>query len=228
VSAAPRPTLFDRAFAERAARSLARRDPRLRGFARSYGPVRLPPRRPGGGFAFLARAVVYQQLAIPAASAIARRLEERCGGPPNPRALRRLGAEHLAACGLSRPKIRTLLALSEAELSGALRLRGLGRLGDAAVEARLVALPGIGAWTARIFTLFHLGRPDVFPEGDLALRDAMASLLGEPEAMNERGAARLAERWSPQRSTVAWWLWRARSGAPPGLRDDPQKGKPKR
>ncbi|RMG46298.1 MAG: DNA-3-methyladenine glycosylase 2 family protein [Acidobacteria bacterium] len=214
-----RPTLFDPERARRDAARLARRDPLCRRLADLYGPARLRPRRPGGAFAYLVRVVLYQQLALPAAAAIHERLAARLGGrPPDAASLLRLGESGLRECGVSRPKARALLALAEAVASGELRPRGLARLSDEEIERRLVAIPGIGPWSAAIFMLFHLGRRDVFPATDLGLRAAAAMLAGEKEPWSPARLASRAEAWRPCRSTAAWWLWRHRSGTIPGLR----------
>lgn len=215
-----RPSLFDVAVVETAANELPRLDPDLRPLADALGPVRPPRRRPGGGLAFLARSVVYQQLAIPAARAIAGRLEDACGGPEriDPDSLSRLGFEGLRALGLSSSKARTVRVLAESVRSGRLSLLGLARRDDREVIERLSELPGIGPWTAEMFLIFHLGRVDVMPATDLALRHAVGDVCGDgspwpPGALTQRGRI-----WSPYRSVVALWLWRWRSGRTPGLR----------
>lgn len=213
-------TLFDPERARAAERALARRDPRLAELVRAFAPVDLPRRRPGGGFSFLVRSVLYQQLAIPAARAITGRVETACaaGGALRAEALLRLGAKGLAPLGVSGPKARTLLGLAEAERAGALRTAGLSRLPDERVTERLTEQRGIGRWTAQMFLIFHLGRPDVFPEGDLGVRHALATLLGEPEPPGPARALAAAETWRPDRTMAALLLWRLRSGRPAAIR----------
>ncbi len=215
-----RPSLFQPAVAHRAARELSRGDPKLAALIEQAGRLRLPARQPGGAFAFLVRAVVFQQLAAPAASAIHRRLRRTLGDPRGvvtPPALTRAGAHGLASCGVSSPKARTLLGLADAVTKGELRPAELWRLDDEALRGRLCLLHGIGPWTAEVFMMFHLGRPDIWPSGDLGIRCAVAALHGDATPWPARRVAEYGERWRPWRSAAAWWLWRARSGAPPGV-----------
>jgi DNA-3-methyladenine glycosylase II len=216
------PTLFDRTTADRAARELAARDPALRPLIRSCGPVRLPPRPPGGAFAFLSRTVIYQQLAIPAARRIHERFVREVAPEDGRVTPERLGATppaRLARAGVSRPKQRALRELALAVLEGRLVPSGLSRRDDGAVAEAITALPGFGRWSAEMFLLFHLGRPDVFPATDLGIRYGIAELEQDrPETpMPARDAAERAEVWRPWRSAAAWWLWYHRSGRRPGV-----------
>ena len=216
------PTLFDRATADRAARELSARDRALRPLIRRGGPVRLPPRPRGGAFAFLARTVIYQQLAIPAARRIHQRLVELVApgdGRVTPERLRAIPAESLSRAGVSRPKQRALEELTVAVLEGRLAPRGLAQRDDQAVGEAIASLRGFGRWSAEMFLLFHLGRPDVFPATDLGIRYGIAALERAPggEPMDPKDAARRAEAWRPWRSAAAWWLWYHRSGRRPGI-----------
>lgn len=214
----PALSLFEPSVARRAARELSRRDRALAEVIKGVGPLRLPPRLAGGAFAFLVRAVVFQQLAAPAASAIHGRVRRALGdgrGAVAPAALRRAGAPGLAACGVSAPKARTLLGLAAAVEDGSLQPGALWRLDDDAVRERLCRLHGIGPWTAEIFLMFHLGRPDVWPATDLGIRYAVAALHGDQAPWPPRRVAEHGEAWRPWRSAAAWWLWNRRSGQPP-------------
>lgn len=214
-----RESLFDAAFATRAARELSRRDPRLAHLAEQHGPALLGPPGPGGAFGYLARSILHQQLASAAARTITARAVARCGerGRLTPESLLAAGEDNLRACGVSRPKIRTLLALAHATLSGEVVLTGLNRQSDDAIIERLVTVPGIGPWTVQMLLIFHLGRPDVFPENDLAVREGVRALVQEAAPLKPRTAAAIAEAWAPHRSTVSWWMWRHRSGKRPGI-----------
>lgn len=176
------------------------------------GTVRL--RRSEPGFAGLAGIVVAQQLSVASANAIHGRLATLVD-PVTAAGLAAANEAELRACGLSRPKIRTLRALAEAELSGALDFAGLGADDPEAARAALTKVSGIGPWTADIFLLFGLGHADIFPAGDLALKNAVAealALAGQPSTAELEG---LAACWSPWRGVAAclfWAYYRARRG----------------
>lgn len=160
-------------------------------------PLRLQPE----GFATLLRAIVGQQISTAAAGAIFARLE--AAGFTDPGAIRAAGADALRGCGLSRPKARLVLALAER----APELDRLARLGDAEARAALVALPGVGPWTADIYLLSALGRPDVLPAADIALREAARRLFGLPARPSPRELAGMGAAWAPWRAVAARALW---------------------
>ena len=181
------------------AKWLAAREARFAHALSLTGP--LPLRRRPDGFTALLDAIVSQQVSVASADAIWRRLEaaELTGEG------RVAGAseDDLRACGLSRQKIRYALALSQARLDyPALRVAP-----DGDVVAALVALPGIGRWTAEIYAMFSLGRADVFAPGDLALQEATRVLFGLPERPGEKALRAMAEAWSPWRAVAARALW---------------------
>jgi len=117
------------------------------------------------------------------------------------------GEQGLRACGLSGPKIRTFLGVAEAEITGAIDFDTLRDLDDQAVTEALVALKGIGPWTAEIYLLTCLGRRDVWPAGDLALQEAMKLALGLDARPKAADTHDLAEPWRPWRSVAARLLW---------------------
>ncbi|GGE28719.1 3-methyladenine DNA glycosylase [Primorskyibacter flagellatus] len=177
--------------------ALARMDPALARIAHLVPPLR---RRPAG-FATLFQAIVGQQVSTASAAAIWARVE--AAGLHHPAAVASAGEDGLRAAGLSRPKIRYALALAGAGLDFA----ALDSLPDDAVIAELVALPGIGRWTAEIYALTALGRADVFPAGDLALQEAARILYDLDDRPDERTMRAMAERWSPWRAVAARLLW---------------------
>lgn len=156
-------------------------------------------------FGALARAIVHQQVSIYAGRAIVGRLAAACGGEVDPAAVLRLADEDLRSVGLSRQKSVYIRALAKAAVAGL--LEDVGREPEDEVVARLVALPGIGVWTAKMFCLFHLGRPDVFSGDDLGLREAVRVLDGTAVAPTAAEAERRAEVWRPYRSVAAVVLW---------------------
>ncbi len=166
-------------------------------------------RKRGGHFASLCRAIVSQQLADRAAATIWARLLQGLGAPrgPSPATLASMDDDGLRAVGISRPKVRYLLALSEAFDIGPLRNYRFSRRSDAEIIEVLTEVPGVGRWTAEMFLIFSMHRPDVFAAGDLALRNAIARLDGcarpSPVDCTSRAAV-----WGPWRSLASLYLWR--------------------
>lgn len=178
---------------------LAAREP---AFARALavcGP--LPLRRREDGFAALLDAIVGQQVSVASARAIWARLE--AAGLCAPDAWGSMSDEALRALGLSRQKARYGRALAAAGIDYA----ALRAAPDAEVVARLVAIPGIGPWTAEIYAMFALGRADVFAPGDLALQEAARALFGLASRPGAAELRRMAEAWSPWRAVAARTLW---------------------
>ncbi|GGI94233.1 DNA-3-methyladenine glycosylase family protein [Streptomyces brasiliensis] len=167
------------------------------------------PDIPRDHYGMLLRAIVAQNISNNAARAIYRRLKERCGGhPPSPEDILRQDPDELrTATGLSRAKTTTLLSLSERILSGELELARLHRLADDAVVAQLVAVKGIGTWTADMFMIFHLHRPDVLPVGDLGIRHAVQKVYELPGPPRPAEVGKIGEPWRPWRSTACMYLW---------------------
>ncbi|MFK8252711.1 DNA-3-methyladenine glycosylase family protein [Ancylobacter terrae] len=204
---------------ERALSDLARLDPRLAPILAATGAPRL--RRRAAGFAGLAGIVIAQQVSAASARAIEARLTAVLGGEPDAARVLAAGEAGLRAGGLSTPKIRTLAALARSVDAGNLDFERLHALPSPAARAALVALPGIGPWTAEVYLLFALGRADAFPAGDLAVQIAAAEALGHPERLAAPALEAIAEDWRPLRGVAAQLLWayyasrRAGRGAPP-------------
>lgn len=184
--------------------ALRRSCPTLR---RLHDVVGDPPlRRQETGFKGLAAIVVAQQLSAASANAIWRRTAETVR-PFRPEVLAALSDEALRGAGLSRPKIRTLRAMSEAAASGALDFRRLHRLSEEQMREALTSVRGIGPWTADIYLMFCLGRPDAFAPGDLALQLSAQSAFSLKSRPSAAEIEALAERWRPWRSVAALILW---------------------
>jgi DNA-3-methyladenine glycosylase II len=178
---------------------LARAEPRFRDAFQLTGP--LPLRRRADGFAPLLGAIVSQHVSVAAADAIWRRME--AAGATDPEGLALLPDGTLRACGLSRQKMAYTRALAESGID----YEGLRVLPTDEVVRTLVAVKGIGVWTAEIYAMFSLGRADVFAPGDLALQDAARMLFGLDARPGERKLRAMAEAWSPWRAVAARLLW---------------------
>jgi len=184
------------------------RDPSFGPLVRKVGPIRLRPVA-DGHFASLLRAVVYQQLAGKAAAAIHARVLEALGGRVTPDAVLAVDEGVLRASGLSRSKVRAVRDLADQISSGAVVLDDLDDVSDDEIVERLVRVWGIGPWTARMFLLFQLRRPDVWPAGDLGVRVGWARIHGLDEPPEAKALAAAADGYRPWRSAVAWYCWRA-------------------
>jgi DNA-3-methyladenine glycosylase II len=172
--------------------------------------------RPSDHYGALVRGVVGQQLSTKAAQAIYGRLTNRFGGrTPTPVEVLAEDPEELrAAAGLSRAKVQYLRSLAEHVLNGALELDRLDELPDEEVIAELVAVRGLGTWSAHMFLMFHLGRPDVLPVGDLGIRRAVMVRYGLPELPGPVEMERIAEPWRPNRTLACRFLWRSLAATP--------------
>jgi DNA-3-methyladenine glycosylase II len=202
-------------WAERGLTVLALSDPALHGVLARAGP--LPWRGRPAGFPGLLQAICGQQISNRAAGAIWSRLRLLPGALEPAGLLTLDDAELCGLAGLSRPKAAHARSLATAILEGRLRLDALPSMEDEEAVAHLSAVRGLGRWTAQVHLLFAENRPDVFPEGDLALAAALAHLRGLPARPTPRALAALAEEWRPCRSLAArllWHHWRHATGRP--------------
>ena len=191
---------------------LLRADPQLRSVVDSVGPIELRSKRPY--FWTLCRAILAQQVSSAAARTITARVqalypEER---HPRPHSILDTSSQRLREAGVSRQKARYLRALAEAFVHGSLKNVVFSKLDDVEVLDRLTQIVGIGRWTAEMFLIFSLRRPDVFPIDDLGIRRGMRTLFGSEQA---EAAIQRAEPWRPFRTVACLYLWRAVSDLPP-------------
>ena len=185
-------------------RTLARRDRGLAGLVARHGPPPLWARRPG--FTTLLRIILEQQVSLASAGALYNRLARRVR-PLDPVGILGLGTVGLQGLGLTRQKAGYAYALANRVAGGQLALSRLGRCSDAEVLERLTEVPGIGPWTAGIYLLMALRRPDVWPPGDLALQKAMGRLQGSGSTLTAMEIDRITAAWRPLRAVAARILW---------------------
>ncbi len=197
--------------------ALTRKDPALRKLVRVVGPCTMGwdrTRRPH--FAELARMICYQQLAGAAARTIHGRFEALFDGHPTPDAVLAISNDALRGAGLSAAKAASIRDLAVRVDAGEVKLARMGRLPDDEVVRELTLVRGIGRWTAEMFLLFQLGRPDVWPVDDLGVRKGYSLIYGLPAMPVARDLDPLGERFRPYRSVVAWYCWRAVDTVVPG------------
>jgi len=157
----------------------------------------------------LVRAVIAQQVSTAAAKTITGRLVVKCEGSITPERVGALSAKQLQSVGLTGAKVRTLSELTSAALSGEINFRRFANMSDEEIIQELVPLFGIGRWTVEMFLIFHLGRLDVWPVDDLAVRRGWDNLHGNSEPIKPKELQRLGEQFVGMRSVVAWYCWRA-------------------
>jgi len=184
--------------------ALAEADPRLKPLTERFSHIIYRQRE--GGFTALLRLIVEQQLSVKAADTITARLHAGLGDV-SPRALLAHDDDRMRGYGLSRPKIAYARGLAEAIDSGAFDVTALRELETDDAAKALIALKGIGRWTAEVYLMFSEGRLDLFPVGDIALREAVGWLDGLDSRPNEAYCAERALTWSPYRSIAAHLLW---------------------
>ena len=192
---------------------LSAADPTLARLIATVGPFRMELKSSRSVFGALAEAIVYQQLSNKAAATIFGRVEAlfpRAKQGFTPAHILRTPDEKLRACGLSRAKVLALQDLARRVDSGELpTLDEAHGLEDAALIERLVQVRGIGRWSAEMFLMFRLGRPDVLPLDDYSLRKAYAKAFNKRKLPEPKALARIGEKWRPYRTVASWYLWRA-------------------
>lgn len=199
------PSRLDRASLATAVQALTARDRGLANIVNAYG---LPPlwARPGG-FKTLVRIILEQQVSLASAASLYRRLAMQIPGGFEPTAILATGVSGLRDLGVTRQKSAFLCSLAAHVSDGRLRLDRLSRLPDEEVARQLTQVSGIGPWTANVYLLIVLRRPDIWPPGDLALHKAIARLRKLPALPNSDQATKMAERWAPFRAVAARILW---------------------
>lgn len=200
-SAAVRPVYWNQA-----KRALTRADPVLAAIIRCHPRVHLSPR--GDPFHTLARSIVGQQISVKAAQAV---WERMCTALPavSPTHVTSVSKQTLLACGLSQRKVEYMVGLSAHFASGRIVPQRWETMSDEEVIAELIEVRGIGRWTAEMFLIFNLLRPDVLPVDDLGLQRAICLAYRGGRKLGERSLRRIAATWKPWRSVATWYLWRS-------------------
>jgi DNA-3-methyladenine glycosylase II len=189
-----------------AKKHLAKNDPVLKKIIRSCRDVDMESR--GDAFQTLARAIVGQQISTKAAQSIWKKFAD-CAGTVTPASVAALQHESMRARGLSNAKARYVQDLASHFASGALKPRRWARMDDEAIIEDLTRVKGIGRWSAEMFLMFHLWRPDLLPVDDLGIRRAMERHFNSGRAIKKEKMRKIGERWAPYRSVASWYLWRS-------------------
>jgi len=205
-------------YSEEAVEHLRGADDTMRRLIDELGPLDTEGRmrgRPQDAYGALLRSIVGQQLSTKAARTIYERMLALFDGKtPTPQQLLDADPDAIRAAGLSRPKISYLRSLAEHVISGELELDRLGEMPDEDVTREVTAVKGLGQWTADMFLIFHLGRPDVLPVGDLGVRRAAERAYGLEVIPSAEDLEALGERWRPYRSVASMYLWRSLDNEP--------------
>jgi 3-methyladenine DNA glycosylase/8-oxoguanine DNA glycosylase len=198
----------------RARRILLRRDPVLAALIRKHGPCGLAAAQRADHFSALVRAITGQQLSTKAAATIYGRLSSLMPEGVTPQSLSALSDDQLRTVGMSRQKGAYFRDLCDKVLSGALPLDSLETMEDDEVIAALTRVKGIGRWSAEMFLMFRLHRPDVLPVGDLGIVNAIRNVYGLRKTPTPDRIRKMGESWRPYRSVASWYLWRSLDNEP--------------
>jgi DNA-3-methyladenine glycosylase II len=196
---------------DRAKRALMRRDPVMAAIVRAHPKVFLVYR--GEPFFTLTRAIVGQQISVKAAQSVWDRLRA-CVGEMTPQNVLARKRPDLRACGLSDRKTEYIADLAQHFADGRIHVHRWPQMGDEEIIAELVEVRGIGRWTAEMFLMFNLLRPDVFPLDDLGLQKGIQRAYFNGRKVSLRTMTRLGEAWRPWRSVATWYLWRSLDPVP--------------
>ncbi len=197
-----------------ARRTIARRDPVLGDLMRRQGRCGLGDSQHTDPFQALVHAIVSQQLSTKAAAAIAERVDGLLDGSPSPARVGSVCDEQLRAVGLSGQKVSYLRDLCRRLEDGSLRLDAFDTMADEEVVSALTSVKGIGRWTAEMFLMFRLHRPDVLPVGDLGIVKAIKMVYRLRTVPTPARMLRLGEAWRPYRSVACWYLWASLDNVP--------------
>lgn len=173
---------------------------------KKYGSCKIRRKRKRDYFTILVTSIVYQQLSIKAASAILKRLKAGLSGEVTAEEILKAKPKKLKEWGLSRQKIAYVKDLAKKTKKGEVELDKIGKLSDEEITKELIAVKGIGPWTAKMFLMFSLARPDIFPVDDLGIRNGMKLLL--KKEMKPAEMVKFSQRWKPHRTIASWYIWK--------------------
>jgi DNA-3-methyladenine glycosylase II len=191
----------------RAVLHLKKSDPVLRAIIDKVGPCRMEFGEPT--FHSLAESIMYQQLNGKAAATIFKRFTDAAGDPLTPEGILALSDAQMRAVGLSKQKTSYLRDLAAKTKAGLLEFEKLSALSDLEVIEHLVQVKGVGVWTAHMFLMFTLRRPDVLPTGDYGVQMAMKKHYRKRKIPKPKDMEKIAKSWAPYRSVACWYLWRS-------------------
>ncbi len=174
---------------------------------KKWGHCDISPRKKSDYFSGLVREIISQQLSGASASAIRGRFEKKVHGEINPTNILKLSEQTLRDCGMAWSKARYIRDLAQKVKDGSVRIDRLNELSDDGVVEELIKVKGIGNWTAEMFLMFSLGRPDVFPVDDLGIKKGFEKVVGKK--LEKEKMTKFAERWKPFRTVASWYLWQS-------------------
>ncbi len=196
-----------------ALKHLTSADPVLAGIIEQIGPYK--PRYATPTFENMARSIAYQQLHGKAAATIFGRLLDACDLELTPQSVLKLSIEQMRACGLSKQKLSYIRDLAEKTISGDVNFEQLRAMDDEDVIEHLTRVKGIGRWSAQMFLMFALRRPDIMPVVDLGINMAIKRAYRKRKVPKPPQILKIAEPWRPYRSVACWYLWRSMDVKPP-------------
>jgi DNA-3-methyladenine glycosylase II len=196
---------------DRAKRALARKDPVMRAIMKAHPKVYMSQR--GEPFFTLARAIVGQQISVKAAQSVWNRFQA-CVGTVSPLHVLSVERPELRACGLSDRKVEYIADLAQHFADGRIHMHRWPDMSDEEIIAELVEVRGIGRWTAEMFLMFNLLRPDVYPLDDLGLQKGIRLAYFDNRKISAKRMKKLGETWRPWRSVATWYLWRSLDPVP--------------
>ena len=186
---------------------LIRNDPVIAKIAKDIGNIHFKSRK--GHYKSLVRSIISQQISSTAARTIHKKFIKIVGSRFIPQAILQLPQEHFRSVGLSPQKITYILALSQKIHSKEINIRKFGMLSDEEIIEQLTSIKGIGRWTAQMFLIFSLNRPDVLPLDDLGVKKGMMKSYHLMELPSKETMEKIAEKWKPYRSLGSWYMWRS-------------------
>lgn len=190
----------------RKAEKVLLKDKYIRSLVKKWGHCDISPRKKSDYFSGLVREIISQQLSGASASAIHGRFEKKVHSEITPKNILKLSEQTLRDCGMAWSKARYVRDLAQKVEDGLVELDKLDKLPDQIIIDKLTQVKGIGQWTAEMFLMFSLGRPDIFPIDDLGIKKGFARVVGKK--LEGKKLAKFSLRWKPYRTVASWYLWK--------------------